>query len=248
MFEEHKLFLGPSNPEQVIWRYMDFTKYVDLLSTSSLYFTRADCFKDIFEGSIPRKTVEWRNNDELERQKANPKYILEDWAKHTSNFRKEIGINCWHINDYESAAMWNLYLKSNGGIAIQSTYNRLKTCFNGSEIVQIGKVSYIDYESDQIDIGLLNNSILPFLHKRRSFEHEHEIRAMIWSQPRKEQKIIELSNGGSKVPVELNRLIEKVYLSPESPAWFSNLVKDITRKHCIEFEIIDSKLNDRPFF
>ena len=34
-------------------------------------------------------------------------------------------VNCWHINEHESAAMWDLYLKSNEGIAIQSTYQKL---------------------------------------------------------------------------------------------------------------------------
>lgn len=32
-----------------LWRYMDFTKYANLLSKSSLYFSRADTFEDHFE-------------------------------------------------------------------------------------------------------------------------------------------------------------------------------------------------------
>lgn len=34
-----------------LWRYMDFTKYVSMLSTSGLYFSRADSFDDHFEGA-----------------------------------------------------------------------------------------------------------------------------------------------------------------------------------------------------
>jgi len=42
------------------------------------------------------------------------------------NWPKFNAINCWHMNDHESAAMWKLYLKSDEGIAIQSTYRKLK--------------------------------------------------------------------------------------------------------------------------
>jgi len=40
-----------------IWRYMDFTKFVDIISTEELYFSRSDCFEDDFEGSYPEKHV-----------------------------------------------------------------------------------------------------------------------------------------------------------------------------------------------
>ncbi len=37
-------------PDTTIWRYMTFTKYVDLLRTASLYCARADLFDDTTEG------------------------------------------------------------------------------------------------------------------------------------------------------------------------------------------------------
>src|SRR5688572_17236116 len=37
--------------ESVLWRYMDFTKFVSLLSTKSVYFPSAVCFDDIWEGA-----------------------------------------------------------------------------------------------------------------------------------------------------------------------------------------------------
>ena len=39
---------------------MDFTKYVSLLSTSSLFFVRADQFEDKFEGAATKLEKEWR--------------------------------------------------------------------------------------------------------------------------------------------------------------------------------------------
>ena len=43
-----------------IWRYMDFTKYVDLISTKELFFCRSDLLGDPFEGSSPAKYQERR--------------------------------------------------------------------------------------------------------------------------------------------------------------------------------------------
>lgn len=44
-------FQKPKDLNVPIWRYMDFTKFVDLLDTKTLFFTRADRFDDQFEGS-----------------------------------------------------------------------------------------------------------------------------------------------------------------------------------------------------
>ena len=62
MFRKHPDFVAPSHPKQTIWRYLDFTKLVDLLDTKEVYFTRADRFDDIFEGSIPTTTLKYRNH------------------------------------------------------------------------------------------------------------------------------------------------------------------------------------------
>ena len=45
MYAEHGSFRPPPE-EAVLWRYMDFTKFVSLLSTNALYFARADTLGD----------------------------------------------------------------------------------------------------------------------------------------------------------------------------------------------------------
>jgi len=54
------VFSPPRNPSARIWRYMDFTKYVSLLDTGSLYFARSDKLEDPFEGSIARANLRLR--------------------------------------------------------------------------------------------------------------------------------------------------------------------------------------------
>jgi hypothetical protein len=50
-------------------------------------------------------------------------------------------LNCWHLNDYESAAMWDIYQRNNDAIAIQSTYTKLcNSLIQKEPDVFVGKV------------------------------------------------------------------------------------------------------------
>ncbi|WP_431810600.1 hypothetical protein [Lysinibacillus capsici] len=104
----------------------------------------------------------------------------EEFTKQTYDFseheRKTKFINCWHLNDFESAAMWDLYLKSNEGIAIQTTFDRLKRSLNRSkEEIYMGKVKYIDYRTER---NFHRNTLSPFFTKRISFSHENDVRLL----------------------------------------------------------------------
>ena len=158
-------------------------------------------------------------------------------------------INCWHINEYESAALWGLYLKGREGIAIRSTFDCLKSCLKDEgHHIFIGKVKYIDYEKDWLPEG---NSLYPFVHKRTSFEHERELRAVIQELPSKGGKL-DLSKpsfeDGLYVPVDLDVLIENIYLAPTSPKWLFDLVESVTEKYRLNKDVLQSSLDDKPVY
>jgi hypothetical protein len=161
-----------------IWRYLDFTKYVDLVSTGELFFCRSDCVGDPFEGSYPEK--------HLERRMEEIRHTARDFAAEASmyviagsDYRKYVFLNCWHMNEYESAALWRLYLKSDEGIAIQTTRDRLSSAFlGGQDAVWSVPLHYIDYVNDDPPIP---TRMAPFRYKRKSFEHEKEIRAIVYA-------------------------------------------------------------------
>ncbi len=179
MFTDHPEFKKPDDPETKIWRYMDFRKFVDILDTKSLFFSRSDTFDDHFESSYPQLSVTERPQDFVEQ--GVPEETAQLVSDLSKTFRRFVALNCWHMNSYESAAMWRLYLKSNEGMAIQSTYGQLVKSFHQSEDqIHVGVVSYIDYDSDRIP-GL--NVLRPFLYKRKSFAHENEIRTLIVRHP-----------------------------------------------------------------
>lgn len=231
---------------------MDFTKFVSLLDSESLFFTRADKFNDPFEGSWPTINVANRSrlslqgvSDEVQKEfKANMEAL---WARN-KNWPKYHAINCWHMNNHESAAMWKLYLKSEEGIAIQSQYVKLKNSIIRDEPFYLGLVNYIDYERDIIPES---NILSPFVHKRKSFEHEREVRALIMKWPITENGLnwdLETMAGGVGIKVELRALIEKVYVAPGTPTWFADLVHTVIGKYGFQFDIVHSNMDATALF
>src|SRR5262245_49208780 len=180
----HHGFDPPSNPDIPLWRYMNFTKLISLLERGALYFSRTDLLGDPWEGSLTRLEAQRRAKLEAGRKVAmlhsliRPKIIAEV----TNSI-----VSCWHMNEYESMAMWRLYLTGSEGVVVKSTYRRLISSFPQCDgrhkgrnddntekelLIDVGVVHYVDYES-------LDFVAFPkMLRKRKSFEHEREIWAV----------------------------------------------------------------------
>lgn len=253
MKTDHPSFKQPSNPNVKIWRYMDFTKFALMLEHAGLFFVRADFLGDPFEGSYARANEKLRpkvykklcddaGTSVEEFVKAFK--VVGDFVKWT---RQWMMISCWHMNEFESAAMWSLYTKTNESICIQSTFHTLKTCV-GDE-AYVGEVQYIDYDKDWMPERNLYD---PFMHKRKSFEHEREVRAIINKSPKKPlsiyDKVKEPSENGIWKKMNLDRLIKKIFVSPASPSYFSELIERILLRYNLDKEVIQSSLDEEPFF
>jgi len=255
MYGEHPAFVQPNDEEIKVWRYMDFTKLISLIDSQRLFFTRADKFNDPFEGSYPKINVQARTQlPEAVTKDMTAENIqnLIDTLKKTGEINKYwpkcIAINCWHMSNYESAAMWSLYLKSDEGVAIQSTYSKLKKSLTDDEIIYLGVVKYLDYESEFLDSG---NILSPFVHKRKSYEHEKEVRALCvkWPIGGNSGDLVQGTiDYGLEIKIDLEVLIEKIYVAPNAPVWFSELVRSVVSRYGYGFEVVHSKLNDSPLF
>jgi hypothetical protein len=256
MYEAHPVFIQPENPEVKVWRYMDFTKLISLIDSRRLFFTRADKFNDPFEGSWPKMNVAARQKVYEQMQGQLSETARAPFLKAMKNFdeinkhwRRFHAINCWHMNEHESAAMWKLYLKSDEGIAVQSTYSRLRTSLIDGEKVFLGMVNYVDYDRDMLD-GMMN-TFTPFVHKRKSFEYEREVRAVIAKYPVSAKGIVfdeETITDGIKIKVDIEELIDKIYIAPSAPSWFAELVSGLVRRYGYEFGVVQSRLDDQPVF
>jgi len=97
----------------------------------------------------------------------------------------------------------------------------------------------IDYEKDRIPSW---NALSPFLHKRKHFEHEREVRALT---------VVPMKDSVKKglfIPTNLNILIDKIYVSPFSEKSLIESIDRILSDHKISKELRNSALDTKPIF
>ena len=238
--EKRSIFSTPNDPNINIWRYLDFTKFISLLETKSLFFVSVNHLNDPFEGSLSALNKALRPS--LFEKKFFEKQI------NRAEMRTRVAVNCWHINTYESAAMWKLYTKTNEAVCIQSTYKLLREAL--PSLFRISKVRYVDFNSDWVPES---HPLAPFVFKRKSFEHEQELRALIDIEEADERLYnflgLETAEFGLYKRISVQKLIENIFVAPESPDWFLTLVERACRTYNLkDVPVIRSSLETEPFF
>lgn len=235
MHQNHPVTKLPTDLDSRIWRYVDIAKFLDLLSTSQLYFARADNLRDSFEGKSPLPAIK-RQRDHYDSEAT-----FQDLAH---EFIAGTYLNCWHLSPHESAAMWNLYSGASKGIAIRSTCHRLIDALHATDqSVHLSEIRYIDYRTQDFEENLHGNSLTPFVYKRLSFEHEKEFRAIVCRAFQSDTP-----KDGIKVPIDLAVLIEAVIISPDAPSWFASVVEDIIPRYGLTLPIHPSNLATDPVY
>ena len=228
----------PPGEDHTIWRYMRFTSFISLIENQALYFTRADKFEDCYEGlmSIP-------DADDIQKRFAGQRSSddIESIISGRQSMQKEFYINCWHINNDESAAMWKLYANNSEGIAIKSSNKRLETVLDKSDaFARISMVQYADYTVDRVSRG---NAFYPIVHKRHSFAHERELRAIIFAVDDENAKIsVKNDLEGIHIDIDINTLIDRIYIAPLSKPWFVELVKKTVQRYKLDARVVRSSL------
>ncbi len=233
-------------------RYIDLTKFVSMISTSTIFFSRADKFEDPYEGRLNKHSVsamqEWEQHlsetfykesyaDETER---NAK--VEKDVKFYEAYREITTISCWHTQDFENALMWKSYSNTNNGILIITDYESLKRAFNASkENITPSLVKYIDWEKQFVPAG---NTFYPFIHKPIFYTYEKELRLMypIADMPLKADWSKQKSQYGVAIDCNMNDLIQKIIVAPfATDSYFEN-IESLAKKYGINSPIERSQL------
>jgi len=250
MYVEHAAFTAPSDPETVIWRYIGVPQFIDMLERNALWFTQLGSQLDPFEG-VPdeatlaehRATNEFMKSLFVERGISAEK--VEAWLlPPVSHPRDFTYVNCWHINEYESLAMWNTY--GDKGIAIRSSFRRLAESFRETpQPIFIGMVTYRDRRDPKNADGLLGNLLRFATRKGMSFEFERELRAATTQAPT--PTLPPRFEPGIRVePVNLDELVDSIYVAPGSQGWIKELIRRVMVTYKLDKELVDSDLESRP--
>ena len=143
--------------------------------------------------------------------------------------------------------MWRLYAQSNEAVCIQSTFRKLREAI--CSVAQVGMVRYVDYETEWIPES---NPLAPFLYKRKSFEHEREVRALI--RPANVSAILkgkseEPKASGKWVKIDVPKTIDRVVIAPDAAVWFLELVQQVTARYeQSPVPVVRSALARAPFY
>ena len=249
--------------ETKLWRYMSFAKFASLLHSKKLVLSAASMFNDPYEGAggISRnldfisKSVAFNTRKRVV-EKSGQEVSEEDLSKFVYEYinrASELGVanryftfvNCWHENETESEAMWKLYTASQpDGIAIQTTYGALRKAIT-AEYAKIGRVTYQDYE-----VAFLPGDSY-FWYKRKSFEHEREVRVMVEADDETRKAMAkDYKRAIITVPldVDLDTLIENVYVSPFASEWLKEVVEEELALCGLKKPVVYSKMNEKALF
>ena len=246
-YEEHPIFEPPADRNVTIWRYLSLGKFVSLLATRSLYFARADRLGDPFEGAYSRANRERQAELYADLPAETRRRMFDSITPILREMPKHVVINCWHMNEHESAALWKLYANGNEAVAIRSTYSSLIECFTpDTPSVYVGVVKYIDYGSGG-EIMPEGNLFFPFLHKRKSFEHERELRAIVAQWPPAFRfGGTEAIPQGLPVSVNLQTLLAEVRVAPAASDWFADAVRAVMDRFEVPCAVVQSQLDELP--
>ena len=176
---------------------MEVSRLIEIIITGTIHLANVSTFQDNHEHRVQTQIIE--------------KIALgldpEESKKCRERFKDIISkavVSCWHESDHESIAMWRIFAPGGCGAAIQTTVQGFREALQTDQAVSIRRVQYIDYDRE---IPNLNSGFGTLLCKRKMFDFEKEIRAiMLNDEPRQH----------AKIPVNAEKLIKQIYLSNES--------------------------------
>lgn len=220
---------------------MSLPKLLSLLGRQALHFARSDTLGDPYEGLhsdvdiAAYEALIASGIPEGPEKKAEVQRLVDALQDEPAKkMRRGVYVNCWHRSEEEQAAMWRVYAADHG-IAIRTTFDDLTRSVLDDRTIYAGAVRYIDYRTEPTQ-RIQMNAFNPFTCKRLSFKSDSEVRLVFsdldaaFGTP---EGVIVDAPEGDFVRVDIDRLVRDVFVSPEQPAWFAEVVRDVVGRYGI---------------
>ncbi|MFL0584854.1 DUF2971 domain-containing protein [Solibacillus silvestris] len=240
-----------------IWKYMSLDKLESLLKNKAHFFAKPGAFLDPLEGSYSFWDIE---------QYPFVERLFVSSREYMKKIQEYSAISCWHINDFESAGMWDLYLNGKDGIAIKTNYNCLMNSITDLRYkIFSAKLQYVDFHNEMTSTNIYDT----LFYKRKSFAHENELRLMVipsridagrlevkfenenlsylmWDKVFEEyedQSYNFSHEKGNLVSCDIQKLVQAIYVSPKSSQKVVDKVKEMVSQSGISLDkVIQSDL------
>ncbi len=219
--------------KQIINRYMDLPKLVDLLRTNELHLEPAVNFDDPLEGTLP-ETIRQGLLKHIPAEERNNKTIEE--LEYENKLRTNL--SCWTLGPEDNMALWKIYGRSSQSVAISTTIENMilsasNWCDEGQ--INLNKVRYINHAGNlPSGVYTLDNHTFGLKHEAYSFEKE--VRVVLTRPIGSMEKALRL-------PIDVNKYITKITVAPESGSWFFALVADLVKKYNVTVPVERSVLS-----
>ena len=221
---------------------MSFSRFVWLLQKKRLWLSRADRLGDPWEISLAGAQLQHvidlhpispiggpRREDALPRSAR----IIKQWRQGTF-------VNCWNCSDHESHALWRIYCGSSDGVAIQTTFGRLRKSVGGFPVYKITYETPGSRRQTPTLIDLVTK-------KRPMFAYEQEVR-IVRHSPVEHTTDYEIIGYPLEWNPETN--LESIFIHPDSDLSFKETVM-ATVAHwapALKDSVLWSAMKDPPPF
>lgn len=228
--------------EDIVYRYIPFYKFEDLVLSKELYLSRGDQFdkEDSYEGT------ETKFGTNLRRAVHDTDAYEENTRLYERN-RRCVAINSWYVGNRESEPMWGKFAKETDGIAIRTRVEKMRSALSAwDRYLCVRKMEYTEYHDREFT--KFGCPFFPFSIKRtKDFADENELR-IIYGEGKgciegstlyKAQEIVDTS---VRITIDPSILIDDIVLSPKSTTSVLNKIQNISKQVGLHVPIVRSSL------
>lgn len=210
---------------------MDVYGFLSLITGKKLKFTSLSEFEDGFEGRMPIQNEVTLALDftDMSQSFSRPVSEVDDHRNRLEAVRRNTRVTSWQQLDSECSLMWRVYGSRQNGVAIKTTAGNLLGALDSSHNYIAGPVRYINYVKEKI----LDETDVSFsFHKQHGYLAEQEFRVAVTDTEAG-------SEGKPKlIGLDLNKVLEKVVVSPWAGEWQLNALKMVVESQGIEPRLV----------
>jgi hypothetical protein len=221
---------------QILRRYVDLPKLLDLLHSKCLYLRRADGFADRLEGAL---FPSLRSGLDESHARGESKDNADDFYRKA---RTGSYVSCWSIGARDNMALWQLYGGAKTCVAVTTTVERLvRLAREWNEPALLHKVQYVDHRRVSTYVIGRYTDVLRF--KNDAFKYEEELRLVVPRFGRNWKR----NPLGLRLPIaDPNTLVRSIVLAPEAEPWFIDAIQGLCAKYGLKSPVRRSTLATLP--
>lgn len=228
---------GYLHPAELLWRYLDFWKFEDLLTSSELYLSRLDLQKDPFEGrfSIGNEHGYSASDKAFHEAYKTDRTIQQAMDQHEIH-RRCCFVSCWHRSQVENQDMWNAYTESPESVVIATS---AKSIYRFIDHITIkSTVKYLDPETPRSEFDW--NSLA--FQKTKPYQFEREFRILTNLKAGETMNPSNPADRGRRIHIQPKKIIHKVICHPKAASSFKQKVDLLLKRHLPHLQIANSRI------